>query len=261
MLTPVLEKELGVTCVVPHNFDTDLFGTFSGEIERKSSPLETARLKCEAAMELTNCDLAISSEGSFGPHPSLFFIPAADEILLFVDKQNQLEIPVREISTETNFRGIEIIDREQLIAFANEVGFPSHHLILKISKGTETNTIKGIQDWRSLLTIYDDHAGKGSQCHVETDMRAFCNPTRMKIIGQATAKLIKKIQSLCPHCQTPGFGVTDHKEGLPCSLCGFPTRSVLQHISTCLKCHYTVETFYPNGKQKEDPTFCDFCNP
>ena len=78
---------LGISRVIELNLDTDQLGTFTGEVERKSDPITTARNKCVVAMELSNCDLAIASEGSFGPHPSISFIPADDEFLLFIDKK------------------------------------------------------------------------------------------------------------------------------------------------------------------------------
>ena len=95
VIAPILEKELGVTCFVAENFDTDVLGTFTGEVERKDDPITTARNKCLMAMELNNCDLAIASEGSFGPHPAIFFVHADDEMLLFIDKKNDLEIIAR----------------------------------------------------------------------------------------------------------------------------------------------------------------------
>jgi hypothetical protein len=33
VIAPLLEKNLGVICFVNENFDTDLLGTFTGEIE------------------------------------------------------------------------------------------------------------------------------------------------------------------------------------------------------------------------------------
>ena len=69
VLSPILERELGVHCIILPTFDSDLFGTFSGEVERLDDAMFTARLKCEKAMEIAQCDLAISSEGSFGSHP------------------------------------------------------------------------------------------------------------------------------------------------------------------------------------------------
>ena len=66
------------------NIDTDQLGTFSGEIERILTPYETAIEKCRMAFNVTNADFAISSEGSFGPHPTLFFIPANEELIIFM---------------------------------------------------------------------------------------------------------------------------------------------------------------------------------
>lgn len=97
------QKELGVEICVPTNLDTDLLGTFSGEIDRKNDPLTTLETKCEWAMNLTGADFALASEGSFGAHPAAFFLPANEEHLLLNDKNNNLKIHSRRLSTETNF--------------------------------------------------------------------------------------------------------------------------------------------------------------
>ena len=261
VIAPLLESALGVTCVTPHLFDTDQFGTFSGEITREDSPLETARKKCLFAMEETGCDLAVSSEGSFGPHPDFLFIPADDELILFIDKKNNLEIVAREITTETNYSGKEILKETELIEFSERVHFPSHRLILKASKDGKSDIKKGIDNIDIFLNTFRAFIKDGKSVSVETDMRACYNPTRMDVIKQATSKLVEKIRSHCPHCQTPGFGITAAREGLPCSLCGSNTRSILCYISTCQKCSFVSEEFYPRGKKEEDPMYCDHCNP
>jgi hypothetical protein len=46
-------------------FDTDLLGTFSGELQRKDDALTTLRNKCIGASIANNCDLIFASEGSF----------------------------------------------------------------------------------------------------------------------------------------------------------------------------------------------------
>jgi len=46
VIAPLLEKT-GLQLCVSGRVDTDLFGTFSGEIERPASQLETLRLKAE----------------------------------------------------------------------------------------------------------------------------------------------------------------------------------------------------------------------
>jgi len=261
VIAPVLEKELGVKCVVAENFDTDILGTFTGEIEREHDPITTARNKCLMAMELNNCDLAVASEGSFGPHPTIFFVHADDEILLFVDKKNDLEIISRELSTDTNFNGQEIKTEEQLKDFAERAKFPGHGLIIRKAKEDFTEIIKGITNWEKLKAIFHRFIEKYGTAFIETDMRAMYNPTRMKVIEKATKKLTDKINSRCPQCNTPGFGITDRKAGLPCSLCGFKTRSTLSYLYTCQKCAYTKEEMYPNNKTTEDPMYCNMCNP
>jgi hypothetical protein len=261
VIATILEEALGVTCIVSDGFDTDSLGTFSGEVERKDDPIVTARNKCLRAMELYGCDLAVSSEGSFGPHPSIFFVPCDDEIILFMDKKNDLEIIARELSTETNFHGEEIKTKEQLNDLAERVKFPTHGLIVRKAKGDSTEIIKGIGDWKHLSTIFSQFIDKYGTVFVETDMRAMYNPTRMKVIEKATQKLADKIKSCCPQCSVPGFGVTDVKRGLPCGLCDYPTRTILSLIYTCQNCSFCKEEKYPHKKTSEEPMYCDMCNP
>lgn len=261
VIIPLIEKELGVQCVVPDNFDSDFFGTFTGEIERKANALTTARNKCLQAMELYNCDLAIANEGSFGAHPTIFFVPADDELMILIDTKNDLEIVAREISVETNFNGKEINTEKMLIDFANQAKFPSHSLIVRKSKNDNLDIVKGIEDWEQLCTIFNQFIEKYGVAYIETDMRAMNNPTRMSVIQKATEKLLDKIKSCCPQCETPGFGISSTKEGLPCNLCGYPTRSTLSYIYSCNKCTFAKEEMYPHKKHHEDPTYCDRCNP
>jgi hypothetical protein len=261
VIAPILEKELGVKCFITDKFDTDQLGTFTGEVERKNDPITTARNKCLMAMQLTNCDMAIASEGSFGPHPSIFYIHADDEFLLFIDLKNNLEIIVREVSTETNFNGAKIKSVKEMRDFAKSVNFPTHGLIAKKDKDDFTKIIKGIADWNTLLEVFSNYIKLYGEFYLETDMRAMFNPTRMLVIEKATLKLAKKINTFCPKCNTPGFGVIDAKKGLPCELCKFPTRSTLSHIYSCKKCFYTIEEKHPYKKQTEDPMYCDMCNP
>jgi hypothetical protein len=261
VIAPLLEKALGVLCFVNENFDTDVLGTFTGEIERKLDPIATARQKCLMAMELTNCDLGIASEGSFGAHPSMFFVSADDEFLIFIDKKNNLEIIARELSIATNFDGKEIKNEKELVEFAHSVNFPSHGLILRKAKDENDAVIKGITEINHLKEAFIELFDKFKSVYAETDMRALYNPSRMKVIKTATQKLITKINSLCPQCSKPGFGVTDARRGLKCSLCGSPTNSTVSYVYVCQHCQYTKEEMYPHQKTTEDPMYCDYCNP
>lgn len=261
VIAPILEKELGVKCFTDEAFDTDTLGTFTGEVERELDPISTAREKCLRAMKLNNSDLGIASEGSFGSHPSMFFISADDEFLIFIDTLNNIEIIVRELSTSTNFNGKQIQSQKELIAFANDIGFPEHGLILRKSKDENTEIHKGITDIENLKKSFGQLYAKYNSVYAETDMRAMYNPTRMSVIEKATQKLVQKIKSTCPQCQMPGFGITDAKKGLKCSLCGSPTNSTLSYIYVCQHCQFTKEEMYPIKQTTEDPMYCDYCNP
>lgn len=261
ILAPLLEKELGVICFVQTQFDSDLFGTFSGEMERKEDPLTTAILKCEMAMNMSGCDLGIASEGSFGSHPHLPFIPADEEILVIRDKKNEATFLWKELSLETNFAGAKISNVDELIHFAKKVKFPSHALIVKKSTYRIDEMTKGIMDWDLLLSTFSYLIQFEGSVFVETDMRSMYNPNRQKVIKVAAEKLIHNIKTVCPHCHFPGFSIVESKEGLPCKRCGFSTASTLSYLYKCQKCSKTEEQLYPNGKVEEDPAFCDWCNP
>lgn len=261
VIAPILEEGLGVQCFVPENYDSDFLGTFSGEIDRKDTALETVRAKCLAAMKQFDCDLGIASEGSFGSHPSIFFVQADDEFLIFIDKKNDLEIVVRELSLNTNFYGENILNTEMLLDFANKVQFPSHAILLRTKPGDLTGLIKGITTKSNLEDSFQRLMSAHGSVYAETDMRAMYNPTRMGVIKIAAQKLLDVIKSECPSCKTPGFCVTDAKQGLPCSWCSAPTRSTLSFIYSCKKCFFSSEKMYPHQKTTEEPGFCDSCNP
>ena len=261
VLQPLLEEGLKVNVFVAEGLNTDLLGTFSGEVARIADPLTTARKKCELAMELTGCDLVLASEGSFGAHPAAFFLPANEEWLLLVDRKNGLEIHACHLSTVTNFAGQEFSSLEELEAFASKVGFPSHGLILRKSKDDLEGILKGITESNRLRTaglqLLETH-GAG---YVETDMRAMFNPSRMQVIGETAQLLLKKLNSHCPSCQLPGFAVTAAEPGLPCSLCGTPSSAAVAHLLICSHCQHEEKVEFPHGKKTEDPQYCLVCNP
>ncbi|MFN8416679.1 MAG: DUF6671 family protein [Cytophagaceae bacterium] len=259
VIAPILEKEIGVICSISSQLNTDLLGTFSGEVERVDTPTEAAKKKCMLAMELSGCDLAIASEGSFGPHPYIPFLSCDEEILFFYDRKNNLEIVAREISLETNFAKEEIKTLEDLQAFTKRVLFPSHGLIVK---DVHQNIIcKGVKDEQKLKALFTEVTTRGSSLWLETDMRALYNPTRMTVIEKTTHKLVEMLKSTCPKCSYPGFTVDQVVSGLPCKSCQRPTRSALKYIYRCKKCSYDQEEIFPNHKSEEDPMYCDFCNP
>ena len=261
VIAPLFEKEFGVSCFTTPNFDTDVFGTFSGEVERKNSAIETLREKCISAYQATQCDLVVASEGSFGPHPTLFFGNVNEELVMLKDFRNDIEIMAREISLETNFNGRTITHRTDLLDFAKQVDFPSHGIILKSTSKNTSKIYKGIVSEDDLIKRFDALELENKSVYAETDMRALFNPTRMKVIQKATQKLIEKIKNQCPNCGLPGLDINKSVSGLLCENCHLPTQSILKNIYQCKKCDFTEEKFYPRGITFEDPTYCDNCNP
>ncbi|MBF2064523.1 MAG: hypothetical protein IGS39_08910 [Calothrix sp. C42_A2020_038] len=264
VIAPLL-KELGLKVVVPANFNTDVFGTFTREVKRAGTQIEAARIKAEKVLEITGETIAVASEGSFAPHPSLPYISSNREIVIFIDKENDLEIIGEEFSIDTNHSYQIITSVDQAHEFATKVGFPEHGLIVMFDENPQNSNevFKGITNPEKLTEAVNfvlNHSTTG-KAHIETDMRAMYNPTRMKNIEKATRNLISKINSCCPQCSTPGFEITQRIQGLPCELCYAPTLLTKSVIYQCHKCGYKQERLYPDGTEFADPSQCMYCNP
>ncbi|MGF1675485.1 MAG: DUF6671 family protein [Rivularia sp. (in: cyanobacteria)] len=265
VIAPLLKKELGIQVTVPQNFNTDRFGSFTREIERSGSQIEAARLKVEKVLLLTGESLGIASEGSFAPHPDFPYISCNREVIIFIDRENNLEIIGEELSTDTNYNHAKITDIKQAFEFAEKVGFPEHGLIIMLNENPQNieEIIKGITTEKALIEAINHTLTKSptGTVHIETDMRAMYNPTRMKNIEKATHNLLKKINCLCPKCSTPGFDIIKRIPGLPCEWCNSPTNLTKTAIYKCKKCGFIKEKPFPDGKQFADPSQCMYCNP
>jgi DNA-directed RNA polymerase subunit RPC12/RpoP len=265
VIAPIIEKDLGINVLVPQDFDTDLFGTFTREKERTGTQIEAARLKAETAMAVTGETLALASEGTFAPHPSSPFIPCNREIVILLDKTNDLEIIGQSFSTDTNYNHRVVTNLQEALEFATKIGFPEHALVVMLNSAPKSKDeiIKGITSEQQLVEAVElalTHSNNG-KVHVETDMRALYNPTRMKNIERATHDLIKKIQNPCPQCSFPGFELIQRKPGLPCAYCNSPTLLTLATIYKCKKCGFNKEVLFPDDLQVADPAQCMYCNP
>jgi len=267
---------LGADLVVPSDINTDALGTFTGEIARAGTMLEAARAKACIAMARTGLKLGIASEGSYGPHPHLPFIPGGVELLLFIDDERGLEINETLVVPRTNYDSHTCAPGDSLDSILHRLRFPSHALtvqsfspevpqkpITDMQEQSVPPIFKGIRNLRNLeraiaTCALTSTAGKAL---LVPDMRAHMNPTRMAIIRLASSKLMKRIVSLCPNCQAPGFGVTEVIRGLPCDWCGEPTRLAVGEIHRCARCGFQREKFLRGRHERADPGQCAFCNP
>jgi hypothetical protein len=264
VMAPLLEQQLQMQVSVPEGFNTDIFGTFTRDIKRWGNQLETARFKAKKALNHTGASLAITSEGSFFPHPTAPYLVCDRELVLLVDEVNKIEIVGNEISLDTNFAHTTIETLEDALSFAQKVGFPSHGLVV-MSNSQPSNSdkiFKGIVTEKDLVdavnTIIDSSEKKA---HLETDMRAMYNPTRMKVIAKATQNLINTILHHCPNCDCPGFDIVETLSGLCCALCNSPTNLIKSEIYQCQKCNFKQIKDFPKDIKFADPMYCNYCNP
>lgn len=265
VIAPALAAEWGLTCQVPPHFNTDHFGTFTRDVDRPSDQRTTARRKAEAALALTGGTLAIASEGSFGPHPQMPFMPCNREVVLLLDQQHGLEIVGEHLSTATNYRAEAIASVEAALTFAQSVGFPHHGLVVMPQpQGNAPGSIfKGITHKAGLIAAVETLLAQSPQgpIHIETDMRAMHNPKRMQAIAQATAALIATARRLCPACNTPGFTLVERQPGLRCGDCGTPTLLIRALVYRCDRCDHTETQPDPDAPAAADPGYCPYCNP
>jgi hypothetical protein len=260
LIAPVLEPALG--CHIAHTggYDTDQLGTFSGEIKRLESQLETARKKAQIGMSLIGARYGIASEGSFIPDPFTGLMPWNIEVVIWIDVPNNLEIMGVAQGPARNIRK-PITTAQDLERFALEAGFPEHQVVLRPESPEDPRVHKGIFEWPSLHQTFGalQHLAGNHVVYGESDLRAFSNPTRQTMIQKATHDLLNKIKSTCPSCGSPGFWVTSHETGLPCRMCGHPTKLALREKWTCQSCHFSHETL--SSVRTAEPKQCDFCNP
>lgn len=262
-IAPPLRDRLGVDVVVPPGFDSDRFGTFTRDVPRVGNQLEAARLKALAAMETAGLDLGVASEGSFGPHPVMPFVPADLELVVLVDRANGLEIVGRHLTTDAVFGHAWVAGAEEAVDFAKTVGFPDHTLVVRRDPDDPRGLVKGIADEGSLRATVERllAASTDGRVFLESDLRAHRNPTRMAAIAEAARALAATARRGCPACGAPGFEVVDRRPGLPCAWCRLPTDLTLALVYGCQRCDHRAEAGRPDGREQAKPAECPNCNP
>ena len=199
-------RTIGLSLFVPPALETDTLGTFSGEVERPGSPFEVVLRKARLGMAQANMVLGLASEGSFRSNAWIeIHTGGGHEILAFVDAERNLEIIEELRDVPTNFANRLASPRDDLSTFLDRVGFPDHALIVSpgsVASAFRTRRIqtgevaKGIRDIAALRDAVARAAAASTDgfAHVETDMRAHLNPTRMRAIAQLAEKLAERLR-------------------------------------------------------------------
>ena len=264
VIAPILEHALGLRIRVTMDIDTDRFGTFSRDVARTGSQLDAARAKICAAFDLSpQVQVAIASEGSFGPHPDIPFVPLDRELVVFHDRVSGLELIGHHASLLTNLSHAVVSDMAAAFSFAERVQFPAHGLIVMgcvdEQPAPDRALIKNTCDLVDLGRAVEQVIRICGVAYIETDMRAHRNPTRMRVIKRATLDLVRRFRSRCPNCARPGFVVSERIVGLPCSWCERPTSAIRAEVSSCADCGHRVEQVV--NTRTADPGECADCNP
>ena len=264
-LRPALGAAAGLAVRTLRAVDTDAFGAFSRETDRRGSPLDAARAKIDAgAAAHPGATVLLASEGSFGPHPAIPFLALGDELVLLRDLRTGLEVAGRDIGPATNYAHRVVSGPGEALAFADACGFPAHGMIvLGVVEGRPAPDAFACKTARTREDLARAVAGAVEACgsaFVETDMRAHRNPTRLSAIRRAGRDLSLRLASPCPRCARPGFWRVRSLPGLPCSDCGAPTRRPVAEVLGCSGCGHESERRLA-GEAWADPAVCENCNP
>lgn len=240
--------------------DTDMFGTFTGEVPRHGSPRAVVEQKARAGAAACGRDIGLASEGSFGPHPAFPLFTADVELVAFVDLALDLVVVERAVGIDTVAASQAFAPWEDPLEFCQRVGFPHQALIVRPADGTPTCIEKGIRQTAPLVTaiVAAAAASVDGRALVETDLRAHCCPSRRPVIRTAAQRLAARLVQRCRACTRPGFGAMRHEPGRRCAQCGFPTKEPAVHIECCECCGYQVRR---DVDGPADPAVCEFCNP
>jgi hypothetical protein len=262
---PVLLNQCGLKITVPNGLDTDALGTFSGEIPRAGTMREAAIAKARLAMAATGLPLGLASEGSYGPHPQIPWFPAGIELMLLVDDTRGIVVTEQLIDDTPTFSHIATPSLQDITDYLGCIDFPRTAVIVKPNSapaGT-TTLFKGMVDKGALedairhcATVSDD-----AKALVQTDMRAHMNARRMEMLSKLANRLAVRLNSCCPSCHTPGFGVVGPGAGLPCEWCGEATVITDGGIFGCVRCQHTEHVPRDDGRKEADPAYCPHCNP
>lgn len=255
---------LGLGIVTPPGLDTDALGTFSGEVERRGTPLEACLDKARLGMAASGLPFGLANEGSFGPHPLVPFIPGGVEIMTFVDDENGRIISESLMADKTNYGHREARRLEDIEHWLPLVGFPSHALIVRPkSRDRAASAEKGLVNLDRLGAAIARAASRSEDglALVEADMRAHLNPTRMASIRKLAVRLARRLATPCPICAAPGWGQTGAVKGLPCEDCNAPTGLVQFRVFRCVSCGHREEIPRPDGLQGASSQYCPECNP
>ena len=262
LIAPPLEALVGMI-VDDVAVDTDVLGTFTGEVPRPGSPLETAVAKARLGMRAAGRFLGLASEGSIGPDPMMPFVHSDREIVVLVDDANEIVVWESESSWDIVATSTSVTPDDELDPLLVRARFPEHLLIVRPNSGPVGPIHKGISQRDHLMSAITECAAASTDglARVETDLRAHACPSRRTVIAAAAERLANRITTRCPACAAPGWGRVDVIFGVPCARCGSEVHRPRAEIDGCVACDHRATRSIVPAEARVDPGECPVCNP
>ena len=261
LIAPAFHEQLEIT-VVEHFADTDVLGTFSGEIERTLPAGQSAIAKAKLGLEETGRTIGMASEGTIGADAGIGFMNSDVEILALVDIERGIEILERYRSFDITAAKIIASPGQNLEEFFRLADFPNHRLIVRPNKGLSKTVSKDLATVDAVFEAVNICSTESDDALaiIESDLRAMHSPSRQKNIAQAASLLAARVLAQCPDCKSPGWGRVDIEKGLNCSDCDTPSEfAIKRDIYGCVSCPYRE----PGELLAKfaSPAQCLICNP
>jgi hypothetical protein len=273
LVAPPLWATLGLT-VVAIDADTDALGTFSGEIPRPASPIDTAIAKARLGMAMAGVPIGLASEGTVADVTGMGLLCADIELVVLVDDEREIVVTGRASSTAVVTIATSVGADEPVDAVLQRGGVPPHHLVVSpdgVVPTTATGeldprwiagTTKGVGDGATLIhaVAVAVAASPLRRARVQSDLRAHRCPSRRRVIAAAASDLAVRLATPCPHCAGPGWGPHGTESGRRCSWCDGPTDEVAAERWRCPGCGHHDVRLVDDGRPG-DPARCPRCNP
>jgi hypothetical protein len=260
-IAPPFRRVLDAEVMVAPGLDTDLLGTFSGEVPRPDALVETCVLKAELAFRTLDVDCALANEGSYGPIDRVPLMPSGMEIMAFIDRRRGVRLIETLASSRTNWRLWRFKAGDpRVVPAVKALGFPSFGVFV-IAGSDPSRPVKDLSRLEDVVSAVDREASRSQdgEAILISDMRAHRNPTRMGVLRALAWKLAKRLERLCPHCRAPGFGAIGTRRGLPCEACGTPTHWIAFTVEGCTACGHTEARPRGDGRCTAPNLSCVTC--
>lgn len=239
--------------------DTDVLGTFAGDVPRRYPPLETARRKALLGDAASEAAWLLASEGSIGEWVG--GIHRDVELVVAVERLSGTTIVGSAVGlgiTAVRFAVEWSMTEEEIVRSCAGADLPRHHLVVA-GHDRSTAPVGGLSDLPAVLDVCRRMRKRRRSLTVQTDLRAHLCPSRQPTIASAAEDLATRLVTPCPRCAQPGFGEVEPILGLPCLKCSQPTQELRAARFRCPWC--ALEEQHPTERDSAAPSSCGRCNP